>query len=125
VFYCENKKLKERVDKMAIHEETGKKIFVFQAEERETILRFDEIDNVWHVESSVKKHMTKLLKQSSTVEVDTVNENGTRTSVKGTLLPHQISILGEKKRTGREMTEEEKEKARIRLNELRRARTES
>jgi hypothetical protein len=31
-------------------------------EERETIVRYDEMDNCWYFESNVRRHVTKILK---------------------------------------------------------------
>lgn len=31
-------------------------------EERETLIRYDELDNCWYFESNVRRHVTKILK---------------------------------------------------------------
>ncbi|WEB05487.1 hypothetical protein [Streptococcus anginosus] len=31
-------------------------------EERETVIRYDELDNCWYFESNVRRHVTKILK---------------------------------------------------------------
>lgn len=34
----------------------------YTLEERETIVRYDEMDNCWYFESNVRKHITKIMK---------------------------------------------------------------
>ena len=36
---------------------------MYLPEERETVIRFDELDNTWYFETSVRKHITKIEKR--------------------------------------------------------------
>lgn len=36
---------------------------MYLPEERETVIRFDELDNAWYFETSVRKHITKIEKR--------------------------------------------------------------
>ena len=46
------------------------------AEERETLLRFDYLDQCWYVETSVKKHITKFKKQGWEIVSQTLSKDG-------------------------------------------------
>ena len=46
------------------------------AEERETLLRFDYLDQYWYVETSVPTHITKFKKQGWEIVSQTVNHLG-------------------------------------------------
>ena len=46
------------------------------AEERETLLRFDYLDQCWYVETSVPTHITKFKKQGWEIVSQTVNHLG-------------------------------------------------
>ena len=37
-------------------------------EERETVIRYDELDNCWYFESNVRRHITKILKMEHAFE---------------------------------------------------------
>lgn len=37
-------------------------------EERETVIRYDELDNCWYFESNVRRHVTKILKMEHAFE---------------------------------------------------------
>ena len=46
-------------------------------EERETVIRYDELENCWYYESNVRRHITKTLKMEQAFEsVDKELENG-------------------------------------------------
>lgn len=47
------------------------------AEERETILNYDNVDKVWLMDSTVPKHFNRALKQGWTPTVQYVYEDGT------------------------------------------------
>lgn len=75
-------------------------------EEKETNLVFDYEQQIWKVWTSVPSHITKLLKlKNHNLEVDSVNENGSITSIKRTLNSKQVSF-----RNIIEITEERREK---------------
>ncbi len=46
-------------------------------EERETVLVYDNIDKVWHMDSTIPKHFRKVLKQGWTPVTEYVYEDGT------------------------------------------------
>ncbi|MHA4906995.1 hypothetical protein ACX26K_05365 [Streptococcus constellatus] len=37
-------------------------------EERETVIRYDELENRWYFESNVRRHVTKILKAEATFD---------------------------------------------------------
>lgn len=39
-------------------------VMAYTLEERETIVRYDEMDKCWYFESNVRRHVTKILKMS-------------------------------------------------------------
>lgn len=47
------------------------------AEERETILNYDNVDKVWFMDSTVPKHFNRALKQGWTPTAQYVYEDGT------------------------------------------------
>lgn len=47
------------------------------AEERETILVYDNIDKVWHMDTTVSKHANKAKKQGWTQTAEYIYEDGT------------------------------------------------
>ncbi|MEQ9810326.1 hypothetical protein [Streptococcus jiangjianxini] len=54
----------------------------YLAEERETVIRYDEQDNTWYFESNIRKHITKILKTEDAFEsVDKEIEDGRVISV--------------------------------------------
>jgi hypothetical protein len=46
-------------------------------EERETVLVYDNVDKVWHMDSTVPKHFNKAKKQGWTQTAEFVYEDGT------------------------------------------------
>lgn len=42
---------------------------MYLPEERETVIRFDELDNAWYFETSVRKHITKIEKRIELYEI--------------------------------------------------------
>ena len=46
------------------------------AEERETLLRFDYLDQCWYVETSVPAHITKFKKQGWEIVSQTLSKDG-------------------------------------------------
>ena len=40
----------------------------YQQEERETVVRYDEQDNTWYIESNVRRHISKFLKMAKAFE---------------------------------------------------------
>ena len=50
--------------------------YTISQEERETLLRYDYLDQCWYVETSVPTHITKFKRQGWEIVSQTVNENG-------------------------------------------------
>lgn len=49
----------------------------YSIDERETLIRYDEKDNCWYFESSVRKHINQIIKSETCFEqVDKEIENG-------------------------------------------------
>lgn len=71
-----------------------KEVATFYTEEKETNLNYSYADNLWYVYTNVSKHMTKLLKLKTVLEIKvlTVNDNGTITSMSAILDDKQISF---------------------------------
>lgn len=85
--------MKVRINDQRIKDTSLCEVFTYAEEEKETNLNFDYKEQVWRVWTSVPTHITKLLKlKDNNFKVDSVTEMGTITSIKGTLLPKQISF---------------------------------
>lgn len=63
-------------------------------EERETVIRYDELDNCWYFETSVRRHITKIKKRIELYEIlsEEFDERGNRIYIhakmkKGTVSP--------------------------------------
>lgn len=96
--------MKTRINDRRINDNSMCEVYTYMREEKETNLVFDYQEQVWRVWTSVPEHITKLLKlKENNLKVDSVNENGTITAIKGTLKPKQISFRNI-------MTEEQKQK---------------
>lgn len=81
-------------------------------EERETLVRYDEMDNCWYLESNVRRHITKILKQIDAVEVISQEEENGRVvwiSVKLTNLEDYSINPFVRKRTKRELSDEQRQ----------------
>lgn len=61
-------------------------------EEQETVCVYDKENEQWIIESSVRKHITKLMKQYDNVEVLQQYENGTPTYIKVILNEDLVSF---------------------------------
>ncbi|MCY7156708.1 hypothetical protein [Streptococcus gallolyticus] len=84
-------------------------------EERETIIRYDELENSWYLESNVRKHITKILKTEEVFEsVDKELENGRVVSVRAKLSNLDDYLISPfvRKRVKRELTDEQREQLR-------------
>ena len=71
-----------------------KRVETYYTEEKETNLNYSYADNTWYVTTNVDKHITKLLKLKSILEIRvlTVNDSGTITSMLAVLDDEQISF---------------------------------
>lgn len=103
--------MKRKISDKRVNDISEKEVMVYPREEKETILSFDYQEQVWKVWTSVPEHITKLLKlKNNNLEVDSVTETGTITSIKGNLNPKQVSF-----RNNIEMTEERKKEIKNRF----------
>lgn len=98
-----------------VSDTSERSVFTYSEDEKETILSFDYKNKVWNIWTSVPTHITKLLKlKDSNLEVDTVNDTGTITAIKGSIGAKQISF-----RNIKELSEEQKEVVRERFKQNR------
>lgn len=89
------------------------------AEERETLLRFDYLDQCWYVETSVPTHITKFKKQGWEIVAQTLSKDGNVQAVEFKCNnPSSISI-GRAEKRKRELTEEQRQKLAERLQKAR------
>lgn len=97
--------MKVKISDKRVNDTSLCEVFTYAEEEKETNLNFDYKEKVWRVWTSVPTHITKLLKlKDNNFKVDSVTETGAITSIKGTLLPKQVSF-----RNIIELSEEQKE----------------
>lgn len=85
--------------------------------ERETILRYDDVDKMWHVYSDVPKHIRryeKLLDEENSL-VKGYDHTGRLTMIDGVLNKNGRLHLGEK----RQLSEDEKMRLREQLKRIR------
>ena len=86
-------------------------VFTFTREEQETNLTYLHEDGIWLGYTNVQPQITKLLKlKNLDFEIDSVNENGTITSIKFKLDSKQVSYTN-KREYSEEQLEEMREKA--------------
>ena len=86
-------------------------VFTFTREEQETNLTYLHEDGIWVGYTNVQPQITKLLKlKNLEFEIDSVNENGTITSIKFKLDSKQVSYTN-KREYSEEQLEEMREKA--------------
>ena len=89
------------------------------AEERETLLRFDYLDQCWYVETSVPTHITKFKKQGWEIVSQTLSKDGSIQAVEFKCdNPSSISI-GKAEKREIQITEEHREHLRQRMKEMR------
>ena len=89
------------------------------AEERETLLRFDYLDQCWYVETSVPTHITKFKKRGWEIVSQTLSKDGSIQAVEFKCdNPSSISI-GKAEKRKIQITEEHRESLRQRMKEMR------
>ena len=93
--------------------------YTISQEERETLLRYDYLDQCWYVETSVPTHITKFKKQGWEIVSQTVNENGNVQVVEFKCDNPSSVIIGKAEKKKRELTEEQRESLRQRMKEMR------
>ena len=85
-------------------------------EERETIVRYDELENSWCLESNVRKHITKILKMEDAFE--TINkelEDGRVISVRAKLANLDDYSINPFVRKRRKLSDEQREALKMRF----------
>uniref|UniRef100_UPI003F68C0AC hypothetical protein n=1 Tax=Streptococcus pluranimalium TaxID=82348 RepID=UPI003F68C0AC len=88
----------------------------YLAEERETVIRYDEQDNTWHFESNIRKHITKILKTEDAFEsVDKEIEDGRVISVRAKLSNLDDFMVNPFVKNKRKLSDEQKRKMAERL----------
>lgn len=91
--------------------------YTISQEEKETVLRFDYIDQCWYVETSVPTHITKFKKQGWEIVSQTINHLGNIQVVEFKCdNPSSISINKAEKR---KLTEEQRKVVAERLKQAR------
>lgn len=69
-------------------------------EERETVIRYDELDNCWYFESNVRRHITKIEKRIELYEIlsEEFDERGNRIYIQAKMLEADVSPFAKPKR---------------------------
>lgn len=69
-------------------------------EERETVIRYDELDNYWYFETSVRRHITKIEKRIELYEIlsEEFDERGNRIYIQAKMLEANVSPFAKPKR---------------------------
>lgn len=88
-------------------------------EERETVLRFDYLEQCWYVDTSIPKHINKFKKQGWEITSQTINENGNIQAVEFKCNNLSSITIGKAEKKKRELTEEQRQKTVERLQKAR------
>ena len=88
-------------------------------EERETLLRYDYLDECWYVETSIPTHITKFKKQGWEMVSQTVNHLGSVQVVEFKCNNPSSITIGKAEKKKRELTEEQRQKLTERLQKAR------
>lgn len=92
-------------------------VFTFTREEQETIINYNPIDDNFKVWTNYQPHITKILKLKNIgFGIESVNANGTITSMVAYLSGKQIMFCNPREK--REYTEEERAKMRERAKAM-------
>ena len=89
------------------------------AEERETLLRFDYLDQCWYVETSVPTHITKFKKQGWEIVSQTLSKDGSIQAVEFKCDNPSSITIGKAEKRKIQITEEHRESLRQRMKEMR------
>lgn len=62
-------------------------------DERETIIRYDELENAWYFETSVRRHITKIEKRLDLYEIisEELDERGRRIYIRAKMIKGTVS----------------------------------
>lgn len=88
-------------------------------EERETVLRYDYIDQCWYVETSIPTHITKFKKQGWEMVSQTINHLGSVQVVEFKCNNPSSITIGKAEKKKRELTEEQRKLLAERLQKAR------
>lgn len=88
-------------------------------EERETLLRYDYLDECWYVETSIPTHITKFKKQGWEMVSQTVNHLGSVQVVEFKCNNPSSITIGKAEKKKRELTEEQRKLLAERLKKAR------
>ncbi|MBF7075526.1 hypothetical protein ACLMK5_01595 [Streptococcus anginosus] len=92
---------------------------MYLPEERETVIRYDELDNCWYFESNVRRHVTKILKMEHAFEsIKKEFENNFCISVRAKLSNLDDFSVNPFVRKKAKMTEEQKRRNTERLKSI-------
>ncbi|RFE00907.1 hypothetical protein [Streptococcus parauberis] len=88
----------------------------YSLEERETVITYDELSNSWQFESSVRRHITKILKTEEAFDsLDQEFENNNCVYVRARLTDLENFSVNPFVKTKRKMTEKQKQELAERL----------
>ena len=93
--------------------------YTISQEERETLLRYDYLDQCWYVETSVPTHITKFKKQGWEIVSQTVNHLGNVQVVEFKCDNPSSITIGKAEKRKMQITEEHRESLRQRMKEMR------
>jgi hypothetical protein len=88
-------------------------------EERETLLRYDYLDECWYVETSIPTHITKFKKQGWEMVSQTINHLGSVQVVEFKCNNPSSITIGKAEKKKRELTEEQRKLLAERLKKAR------
>ena len=77
---------------MLMEMKNNKPVMTFSRDEQETVILYDYLTDTWSIETNVQKHITKLMKRYSNVEVLYINKEGKPTSVRVTGVKDAITF---------------------------------
>ena len=93
--------------------------YTISQEERETLLRYDYLDQCWYVETSVPTHITKFKRQGWEIVSQTVNHLGNVQVVEFKCDNPSSITIGKAEKRKIQITEEHRESLRQRMKEMR------
>ena len=88
-------------------------------EERETLLRYDYLEQCWYVETSIPTHITKFKKQGWEMVSQTINHLGSIQVVEFKCNNPSSVTIGKAEKKKRELTEEQRKLLAERLKKAR------
>lgn len=81
------------------NEENFKEVYEYREGERETVIRFDPKEKEWYMWTNIQSHITKAFQREGyDIEITSVNNTGTITSIMAKFSKSQISFRKKSKR---------------------------